>query len=82
MEFTTSPLTRSSTSAPASMRPFAYDARGNVTNDGRNSFAYDFANQPVSASGAVSASSKTRPPISRNANSAPSSRISSSANPR
>jgi len=28
-------------------RTFTYDARGIVTNNGRNVFAYDFANQPL-----------------------------------
>ena len=37
-------------------RAFAYDARGNVTNNGKYSFVYDFANRPVSQTGAVSAS--------------------------
>jgi len=36
-------------------RTFTYDARGNVANNGRYAFAYDFANQPVSQTGTVNA---------------------------
>jgi RHS repeat-associated protein len=36
-------------------RNFTYDNRGNTTNDGRNTFGYDFSNQPVSVSGQTSA---------------------------
>ena len=36
-------------------RTFTYDARGNVTNNGRYAFVYDFANQPVTQTGAVNA---------------------------
>jgi len=32
-------------------RNFSYDTRGNVKNDGRNGFVYDWANQPYSISG-------------------------------
>ena len=33
------------------VRNFAYDNRGNVTNNGRDSFVYDRANQPTSVVG-------------------------------
>ena len=36
-------------------RSFSYDARGNVTDDGRNTFYYNLTNQPVSVTGSVTA---------------------------
>ena len=37
-------------------RYYSHDARGNVTADGNHNFTYDFANQPVTVSGADSGS--------------------------
>jgi uncharacterized protein RhaS with RHS repeats len=37
-------------------RTVSYDARGNTANNGDFAFAYDFANQPVSQTGAINAS--------------------------
>lgn len=38
------------------LRNYSHDARGNITNDGRHAFVYDYANQPVSISGATEGS--------------------------
>jgi RHS repeat-associated protein len=40
------------TAASSNWRSYDHDGRGNVTADGIHTFAYDFANQPVSVAGA------------------------------
>ncbi|WOI53025.1 RHS repeat-associated core domain-containing protein [Parvularcula sp. LCG005] len=52
---TTNRLSQVQDSAAGSgWRTYGYDNRGNVTNDGNLAFTYDFSNQPVAISGAVS----------------------------
>ena len=47
---------RDTAAAGGAWRNFAYDARGNTTNDGNHIFGYDAAEQPTSLSGSSSGS--------------------------